>query len=118
MRIILDQDVYRITRNFLRNIGHDVVTAGEKGLAKATDLALLKTAQAEKRILITRDKDFGTLVFLGEEKSAGVILLRGKPGKIFQIHDRLKTLLEKKQESDFINTVAVVELDRIRFRRA
>jgi predicted nuclease of predicted toxin-antitoxin system len=118
MRIILDQDVYRITRDFLRSLGHDVITAGEMGLARATDLALLKTAQAEKRILVTRDKDFGTLLFLYEEKSAGVILLRGGPSEILQVHSRLKALLERKKETDFINAVTVVEPDRIRFRRA
>jgi len=117
MRLLLDQDVYRITRDFLRNLGHDVVTAGDMGLGKANDLTLLKTAQEEKRILVSRDKDFGTLVFLREERTAGVLLIRGKAGEIDQIHERLKKFLKRRKESDFLDTIAVVEPDRIRFRR-
>lgn len=43
----------------------------------ATDEAVLATAVAEGRVLVTFDKDFGELVFdLGRTASPGIILLR------------------------------------------
>jgi len=45
------------------------------------DENLLKLANAEKRILITNDKDFGELIFLHKKLSAGTILFRVKGQK-------------------------------------
>ncbi len=67
MRLLTDHDVYKITVDFLMLHGHDVVTAKELGLYKATDKELLEKAKNMDRLFITRDKDFGMLVFLKEE---------------------------------------------------
>ena len=42
MKLLADNDVYKITVDFLRQHGHDVVTAKELGLNKASDKELLK----------------------------------------------------------------------------
>ena len=41
MRFLLDQDVYALTARFLRELGHDIVTAAELGLSRAADTVLL-----------------------------------------------------------------------------
>ena len=64
MRVFLDQDVYAVTARFLAELGHDVVTASIAGLATAADSELLDRAQSEGRIFVTRDRDFGGLVFV------------------------------------------------------
>ena len=45
-------------------------------MQQSVDSELLELALAEGRILLTEDKDFGALVFGGEGRSPGVILLR------------------------------------------
>ena len=75
MRFLTDQDVYAITIRFLSGLGHDVVTAAQLGLAQADDLELLRMAQDQGRIFVTRDRDFGGLVFVlgsGEGSPTGV----------------------------------------------
>jgi predicted nuclease of predicted toxin-antitoxin system len=64
MKLLLDQDIYHITAQFLLNIGHDVITAAQIGLSQANDETLLLEAQERGRIFVTRDKDFGHLVFV------------------------------------------------------
>jgi predicted nuclease of predicted toxin-antitoxin system len=64
MRFLTDQDVYAITNRFLSGLGHDVVTATQLGLAQAEDLELLRVAQDQGRIFVTRDRDFGGLAFV------------------------------------------------------
>jgi uncharacterized protein DUF5615 len=71
MRFLLDQDVYAITARFLRALTHDVVTAAEIGLSQATDAVLLRRAQEHRRLLVTRDRDLGALVFV-EHAGMGV----------------------------------------------
>jgi predicted nuclease of predicted toxin-antitoxin system len=75
MRFLLDQDVYAATRQFLLSLGHDVVQVSQLGLSQATDEQLLAAAQEQGRILITRDRDFGTLVF-ARALGSGVLYLR------------------------------------------
>ena len=72
MRFLADQDIYKITIDNLKNRGHDLLTAKELGLQQASDENLLKRAQVEKRLLLTRDKGFGGLVFLNKELSTGL----------------------------------------------
>ncbi len=64
MRFLLDQDVFVITMKFLRDLGHDVVPVAQLGLSQADDSILLKKAQEKKRLFVSRDRDFGSLVFV------------------------------------------------------
>ena len=59
MRFLADQDVYAATVRFLAGLGHDVLTAAQLGLSTATDSLVLQTAQQDRRILVTRDRDYG-----------------------------------------------------------
>ena len=67
MKFLLDQDVYAVTRRFLRQLGHDVETAFATGLSTAEDSVLLAFARERGRIFVTRDRDFGGLVFVRGE---------------------------------------------------
>lgn len=116
MKLLTDQDVYKITIDFLRKHGHDVVTAKELGLHKATDKELLEKARSTSRLLITRDKDFGMLVFLKKEWNPGVIFLRVTPLSISEVHNELRKILEMHAEGDLRKAFSVVEPHRYRIR--
>jgi predicted nuclease of predicted toxin-antitoxin system len=60
----------------LRQRGHNVLWIRESARG-STDDAVLSRAQAEARLLITFDKDFGELVFRrGKAASRGIVLFR------------------------------------------
>jgi predicted nuclease of predicted toxin-antitoxin system len=69
------------------------------------------------RIFITRDKDFGNLVFFEKELSNGVILLRGKPLETELIHKELKTIFKSHSEEELKRNFCVVESRRHRIRK-
>ena len=98
MRFLLDQDVYALTARFLRELGHDLVTAAELGLSRAADTVLLARAGQESRIFVTRDKDFGGLVFV-ERLGKGVVYLRITPSTVQTTHEQLKLVLQTHTES-------------------
>ncbi len=116
MKFLLDQDVYALTERFLRDQGHDVVTAAELGLSRATDSDLLKTADEQERIFVTRDRDFGNLVFV-QGAGSGVIYLRILPSLIKDVHAELKKVLESYSDSELAKSFVVVEQHRHRIRR-
>ena len=78
MKFLLDQDVYTTTAQYLSRLGHDVVRVAQLGLSRAGDEELLEVAQQQGRVFITRDRDFGRLVFL-RRLGAGVLYLRMLP---------------------------------------
>ena len=117
MKFLLDQDVYAVTARFLRNGGHDVVTAAELGRSRATDFELLALAREEGRILMSRDRDFGWLIFVDLHATAGVIYLRVLPSTIRFVHEELGRVLQSYPEEDLRKAFIVVEPGRHRLRR-
>jgi predicted nuclease of predicted toxin-antitoxin system len=91
------------------------VTAAELGLSRAPDTDLLTRAGQEKRLFVTRDKDFGGLVFVSR-LGKGVIYLRITPFTLEATHEELKRVLQTYAESDLAGAFVVVEPGRHRFR--
>lgn len=116
MRILTDQDVYVTTPLFLRDLGHDVVSAAGLVMERATDEELLKFSQKEKRCFVTRDRDFGRLAF-SRKQGGGIIYLRMAPSTITAVHAELKQVLERHPEEDLQRAFVVVEPARYRYRK-
>ena len=108
MHFLTDQDVYQMKIDFLIELGHSVVAVREIGMHKTSDHELLKKAKKMNRIFITRDKDFGALIFLEKTSSSGVILLRGKPTSINKIHRELERIFRAYSETEFLLSYKIV----------
>jgi predicted nuclease of predicted toxin-antitoxin system len=105
MKFLLDQDVYALTERFLREQGYDVATASELGLSHAQDSDLLKTAGEQGRTFVTRDRDYGNLVFvLG--LGSGVIYLRILPSDMDEVHAELKRYLKHTAKTSWQNRLS------------
>jgi predicted nuclease of predicted toxin-antitoxin system len=116
VKFLTDQDVYATTVAFLRNLSHDVLTAAEIGCSRASDTELLRRASAADRLFVTRDKDFGGLVFVSHLGS-GVILIRAGPSAIDSAHEQLERLLSAYSEDQLRSAFVVVEPGMYRFRK-
>jgi predicted nuclease of predicted toxin-antitoxin system len=117
MKLLTDQDVYAMTVQFLRGLGHDVATAADRGMSRSADADLLRTAQAEGRVFITRDRDFGGLVFL-QALGTGVLYLRMHPSTLQAVHAELGRVLALYSEEELRGVFVVVEPSRHRVRKA
>lgn len=116
MQFLADQDVYKMTLSFLANLGHEVIPAKKIGMHRASDRELLKKAKDTGRLLITRDKDYGALVFIERELSGGVILLRSEPATINEVHKTLRRVLQENTEKKLQQSFCVVKPYRYRIR--
>lgn len=74
MRFLVDRCAGHRLAEWLDNAGHDVLEALALGQDPG-DKTLLEPAEAENRVLITIDKDFGELIFLHRVSHAGLIRL-------------------------------------------
>jgi predicted nuclease of predicted toxin-antitoxin system len=115
MKFLLDQDVYVSTVRFLRGLGHDVVPVAQVGFSQAGDEELLRIAQEQNRVFVTRDKDFGNLVFV-KALGAGVIYLRVLPSTQNVVHSELERVLETYTEQELAKSFIVIEPGGYRIR--
>lgn len=116
MRLLLDQDVYEVTARFLLELGHDVAKVSELGMARSSDEENLQKALELKRIFVTRDRDYGNLVFV-RGILAGVIFLRILPSNKDDVHRELKHVLDSYGHDELTQAFIVVESRRHRHRK-
>lgn len=116
MNFLADQDVYASTITFVRGLGHDVVAAAQLGLSQADDSELLRVAGEQGRIFITRDRDFGGLVFV-QGKGPGVLYLRVLPSTLNAVHAELARILVTYPAQQLADAFVVVEPGRHRIRK-
>jgi predicted nuclease of predicted toxin-antitoxin system len=72
--VLLDTCIWGGVLPSLSALGHDVIWSGNWD-SDPGDRAILETAFAQKRILVTLDKDFGELAILRGLPHAGIIRL-------------------------------------------
>lgn len=99
----------------LRQRGHDVLWIRETEPG-STDDAVLAKAQAEARLLITFDKDFGELVFRrGTAASRGIVLFRLRKSSPEVLARRIVQILESR--AIWEGHYSVVDEHSVRMRR-
>lgn len=115
MRIVANENVARTVIEELRRRGHDVLSVKES-LRSERDPVILARAQAEQRLVVTHDKDFGELAFrFGLPATSGVILFRLSGHDPDTDNARILEVLEGR--SDWDGHFSVVTDERIRMRR-
>jgi predicted nuclease of predicted toxin-antitoxin system len=76
MHLLANENVPRPTVEALRAAGHDVIWA-RTDIPGSSDEEILSRAQADGRVLLMHDKDFGELAYhAGLPASCGIILIR------------------------------------------
>jgi predicted nuclease of predicted toxin-antitoxin system len=75
VRLKLDENIGRSGLELLKQAGHDVTTVPEQGLAGKSDEVVFQICVAERRTLITLDRDFGQLPRFPPRQSAGIVIL-------------------------------------------
>lgn len=114
MRILANENFPREAVEALRQRGHDVLW-GRTDMPGAPDDLILKRAQAESRLLITFDKDFGALAFRsGLKAPAGIVLFRITLRSPSHVADLCASVLEGR--ADWAGHFSVVEETQLRMR--
>ena len=115
MKVLLDTCIWGGVAKSLSAAGHDAVWSGNWE-ADPGDEEILATAFRERRVLVTLDKDFGTLAFLHGKPHAGILRLvnlttRQQPAICAEVLERYGQALEQ-------GAVITAESDRVRIRRS
>jgi predicted nuclease of predicted toxin-antitoxin system len=76
MKIKLDQNLSIHLREVLAALDHDVDTLFDEGPSGVSDVAVLKAANSQKRILFTLDTDFLNLKAYPPGSHSGIVVFR------------------------------------------
>jgi predicted nuclease of predicted toxin-antitoxin system len=114
LRLLIDHNVGRGVAAALHRSGYDVAFADDVD-PHLSDVAILRWAVEEQRVIVTQDHDFGALVYRSGQPHAGVLLLR-MPSSTRD--ERLQTLLWilENHASSLQGRFSVFENDRLRIR--
>ncbi|NCO41503.1 MAG: hypothetical protein COZ06_15190 [Armatimonadetes bacterium CG_4_10_14_3_um_filter_66_18] len=114
MRFLADENVSSTVIGGLRATGAEVLAVKES-MRGARDVDILRRAQAEGRIVVTHDKDFGELAYrLRLPADSGVVLFRLSGDSPERDNWRVLAVLQSRD--DWEGHFSVVADDRIRMR--
>lgn len=114
MRFLANENITRTVIAQLRQRGHDVLSV-KQSMRSESNETILARAQAEERIVLTHDKDFGELAFRYQlPAGCGVILLRLAGSS--RDADNRRALEALQSRDDWVGHFSVITDDRIRMR--
>jgi len=114
VRFLLDENVPRSLAGALADRGHDASPIPPR-LRSATDSVVLAHARRTRRILVTLDTDFGTLVFATRRPPPpAVVLLRLQPAELVDRLPSVVAAIEAALESEGL--FVVIDRGGVRLR--
>ena len=117
MKFLIDMPVTPLAVAFLAERGNQAVHASLVGLGTASDSKILEVARAEGSIVITADLDYPRLLAAHQSQGPGLILFRGGSYSDAEMLSLLGRVLNQSDEESLVNSVTVVDRNRIRRRR-
>jgi len=78
MKFLIDNALSPALAALLQQAGHDAIHVRSIGLQHADDDAIFDLAAVERRILVSADADFGTLLAIRSSRQPSVIQFRGE----------------------------------------
>ena len=115
MRFIADDGVDGSLVNLLRQAGHDVLYFAETDCG-TEDEVILDLARNEHRMFITRDKDFGELVYRMKKLHSGIILIRAEELSSLQRSQLVASFIHDNYEM-LAGSFMVIQPGTARFRK-
>ncbi len=115
MNFVADEGVDQQIVMALREKGYNVLYIAEL-TAGATDDLVLQLANEQSRILMTRDKDFGELVYRDKKVHSGIILNRLYTLKSDKKAELVTKIIEEFGE-ELIGSFTVIQPGKIRIRK-
>ena len=108
MKFIVDECTGPSVARSPISLGHDVYSVSEVSPGWK-DEQVLQKANAENRVLITNDKDFGTLIFKQKLNHSGVVFMRLEDERIANKITVLARFFENYPDFDLSDFIVLTE---------
>jgi len=116
MRFLADENISKQVVDRLRAAGLEVMRVADVIRTGATDEEVLRLANKEQLILITKDDDFGSLVVRHQHKIRGLILLQLDRLSRAARDERTVDVIAARDAPKFEENLIVIRPERISIR--
>lgn len=116
MRLKLDENLPVTLARGLRDLGHDVDTVQDEGLAGHDDHDVWTTTQAAQRALLTQDLDFSDVRAFAPGTHCGLILVRLRDPSRSRLAARLLQVFQEEPVEQWQGAVVIVADHKVRVR--
>jgi predicted nuclease of predicted toxin-antitoxin system len=118
MRFLIDANLPRAAIVVCQKFGHQVEFARDIGLAAASDAQIAERARESGAALLTRDLDFADVRRYPPDQYPGIVVLRLPDTTVAREIARIleRFLMEPGFLEPLAGRLAIVEVDRVRFR--
>ena len=117
MRIKLDENLPAGLVRLLTDLGHDVDTVPDEGLAGQDDTVVWNSAQDAGRFLITQDLDFSDARRFAPGTDHGILLVRlPQPGRV-ALSERVAMLFRGEDVDSWAGCLVTATLRKVRVKR-
>jgi predicted nuclease of predicted toxin-antitoxin system len=118
VKLLLDNNLSVRLASTLNGAGFDAVHVRDLGLAAAEDAEVLARAEADERILVSADNDFGTLLAATRAARPSVVFLRRTNGRRYdEIASLLTANLPEVADDLQAGAMVVIGQEEMRVRR-
>ena len=115
LKFLLDADMPISSAKVIRSFGYDVVDVRDIGMRAATDQEIIHYALQNKRIIVTKDTDFGEIIRYPSHPGA-IIFRLPYTYTSKELNKTLADFLNSVDDSKLANAIIIVELGRYRRR--
>jgi predicted nuclease of predicted toxin-antitoxin system len=116
MKLLLDQGLPRSATILLRELKIDAVHVGDLGLSAAEDIEIIQKAREQRRIIVTLDADFHSILAFERTTFPSVIRIRIERLRAQALTELLVAVINECEEELQQGAAVTVEPNRIRVR--
>lgn len=117
MRLLADLHIAPRTVAFLKSLGHDVVRVTDILPPNTPDEVIVQHAAQDRRIILTQDLDFSSIIALSGQRSPSLLSLRLNSSKVELVNSVLQRMLPILESDLEQGSIVTIEDQRIRLRR-
>jgi len=114
-KFLIDANMPRSSTEVMRSYGFDVEDVRDIGMRAAKDEEIIQYALETRRIIVTRDTDFGEVLRYPNHPGAVIFRLPNNYTS-FEIKKIMEEFLESIKSAELSNAIFIVELGRYRRR--
>ncbi len=117
MKMFANENLFEPIIDFVRSLGHDVLSIRDSGLSGISDDEVYRIACRERRTIITMDKDFSRIFRFPPEKCGGIIVVKIYKRTVDETLLIFKKFYKSLQEKDIFKNLVIITPEGTRIRK-